>query len=623
MAPLFIRPVLLRGVTVLAGIWLLITSTVPAQMSGFRIVALTDDPALSGDAFSEFMAPTINETGQVAFRSTLQTGETEFVTGTFVEMNGILRPVFRSRDRAPGTPSFIASPGQPFLNQAGQIALGANLQGGDVHPFLTNNSALYAGPIDRPTLIAREGSPAPDTTPGTVFRSLSTSSPFGNLLFNQAGEVAFTALLSGPDVNFLNGIGLFAGAPGSVRLITRGGQLSPGAGTVLPADTILGPSYSSGAYPVLAPVFNDAGQVFFCQELRHTDQQTSRGLFLGSPEKIELIAASGLPAPDMPAGVVHGFEPGFNLAVNAAGQIAFAGTLAGEGITFENDDVLYAGRPGELRKVMQENDPAPETSAGVQFAEFSAARALVLNNQGQVVFQAFLKGEGVNGFNHEALYTGNVAQLPLVARTGDPAPQTEAGTFFHHFYGASLNDRGEAAFIASWRGDPITNSPVTSANDFGLFGYHPETGPVLLLREGDVLEVTPGDWRKVQSIAFNSSSAGHDGRMRGLNGQGRLTFAVRFSDSKSAVLVTTQSILGFAPATPSSPRNISVTRDGANMRVTWRGTPGAEYRVEVSSNLIHWRTLVLRAAPRFSGIFELIESIPANSDQQFFRAVYP
>ena len=75
---------------------------------------------------------------------------------------------------------------------------------------------------------------------------------------------------------------------------------------------------------------------------------------------------------------------------------------------------------------------------------------------------------------------------------------------------------------------------------------------------------------------------------------------------------------------PESPLNISFARDSLGLvHTTWRGTPGASYRIQTSSDLHNWSTLTSLTASNGTGLFELVETPSADPPQRFYRAVFP
>src|SRR5690606_27227964 len=104
---------------------------------------------------------------------------------------------------------------------------------------------------------------------------------------------------------------------------------------------------------------------------------------------------------------------------NNAGHVAFiARTGTGKwGIWSE-------GSSGVLELVALQGDRAPGTPDGVDF--FQGYSLLGINSAGETAFLGVVAGNGVNQANREGIWSeGGGTGLRLVAREGDPAPGTE------------------------------------------------------------------------------------------------------------------------------------------------------------------------------------------------------
>ncbi len=62
---------------------------------------------------------------------------------------------------------------------------------------------------------------------------------------------------------------------------------------------------------------------------------------------------------------------------------------------------------------------------------------------------------------------------------------------------------------------------------------------------------------------------------------------------------------------------------GGLICATWRGTPGATYRVETSPTLQGWTPATTPTAAVGTGLFDFVEIPAANVTQRFYRAVRP
>src|SRR5215467_13619625 len=102
----------------------------------------------------------------------------------------------------------------------------------------------------------------------------------------------------------------------AVRRVAVTGQPAPGGGTF--------DRFSVESLPIVAPI-NSKGQIaFFATVLRG---RASEGFFFSSGTQITKLAADGDPAPG--GGVFSGFGRHPVPALNDAGELAFAATIAG------------------------------------------------------------------------------------------------------------------------------------------------------------------------------------------------------------------------------------------------------------------------------------------------------
>jgi hypothetical protein len=216
----------------------------------------------AGGNFAGFSAPNFNNSNEVAFTASLQTGSGGVINenshGIWYGRHGSLNLVVRAGDHAPGTSAdtrfryFY----QFSLNDAGDIAFRAELG-----PFgvvdLTNFAGIWAMRNGSLELIARQGEHAPGTGPNVVFDDAGLD--FRRPLINGKGEVAFIADLQRGfgGVNASNNRGIWTDTGGDLHLVVRTGDQAPGA----PAGAV----FSDFPYPA---GFNFMGQVAFMARLR-------------------------------------------------------------------------------------------------------------------------------------------------------------------------------------------------------------------------------------------------------------------------------------------------------------------------------------------------------------------
>jgi hypothetical protein len=167
-------------------------------------------------------------------------------------------------------------------------------------------------------------------------------------VLNDAGQVAYSAILTGPGVATANNKAIYVGSAASQLLVARTGDTAPG----MPP----GVTYSDlGATPVL----NNPGHVAYRAilaggELTSANNQT---IYAGSASGQVPVARSGDHAPGTALGITYASLDD-NLALNDIGQVAYQAVLSGSGVTAANDTGLFAYDPqrGNLL-VAREGDP--------------------------------------------------------------------------------------------------------------------------------------------------------------------------------------------------------------------------------------------------------------------------
>ncbi len=499
-----------------------------AQQFSFSTVALSGQPAPGTAAGVIYSFPiteaSLNGSGQAAFLAQIiGTGVgANNNTGIWLGAAGSVSLLAREGDAAPGTSAGINFSDfgveTPNLNAAGQSVFAATLIGGGV--TVANNTGLWMGAPGSVALLARAGNAAPGTGAGINFSSFNYPAAI-----NAAGQVAFFGSLTGGGVTNANDTGLWLGVPGSVALLARTGSQAPGMAA--------GVNYSG-----LGPAaINATGLSVFGANT----SDGSNGLWTGAPGSVALLARSGGQAPGTPAGTTFlNFVDSSNVqtrpAINAAGQIAFAGNLTGTGVTGSNISGLWTGTPGNVALLARAGNQAPGTPAGITFAnQFGTP---TINASGQNAFFAGLTGAGVDGLNNQGIWRGTPGSMALVVRNGNMAPGAGAGTAFSTIVDFAFNDRGEVAFSID-----LTGPLVTTANDSSLWFSDAAGNLTLIVREGSPFQVAPGDVRTVSFLFiagnFRGGSGDEDGFPNGFNDQGQLAFLAGFTDGSSGIFIAT------------------------------------------------------------------------------------
>ena len=173
------------------------------------------------------------------------------------------------------------------------------------------------------------------------------------------------------------------------------------------------------------------GRLHFSARSRVPESRTARG-----PARRRIIRASGLNATAQSLWLsgqetrrrecqrellFASFTSNFEFGpgFNAAGQVAFSGRLTGPGVTTNNSAGVWSGLPGQLEIVARGGDQAPGTPAGTEFSSFGPP---VINHSGHVAFRATLAGIGLTSKNSGGIWSDGDGELTLIARDGSQAP---------------------------------------------------------------------------------------------------------------------------------------------------------------------------------------------------------
>jgi hypothetical protein len=250
---------------------------------------------------------------------------------------------------------------------------------------------------------------------------------------NAAGQVAFFANLQGAGISVTNNTAIFVGSPGAFGIAAQSGSPVPGLGD--------GSYFSSFTALLSAPPLNAQGQVAFIANLKGTNVTlaNSNCICVGSPGAVGVVARTGDAAPGAGSAFsVFSTDP----VLGDGSQVAFAAnTSAGGGI--------WAGAPGSVGVLAFTGTPAP--SGGAFFTNVSQYPSI--NPAGQVAFESYLTGAGINAPNNndEGIWIGNSTSLSLAVGTGMQAPGAAVGTdfgnpFIGEFAGVTINASGQIAF---------------------------------------------------------------------------------------------------------------------------------------------------------------------------------
>lgn len=529
----------------------IVLSWTPAEAAViYRTVALasTAAPGTPNSVnFGGFNLPTLNASGHTTFAALLRDGGVVTSVndeGLWSEGSGTLTLIAREGSPAPGTPEGtyfgqIVLFGQSVVtNNNGSLVFQAWLQFGD-NVTIDNSEGIWTDLTGSLTLVARRGSQAPGTPDGTNFYNT-----FQSIVLNDVGQIAFcgSAAISGDTTSKLSGIWL--GRPGELTLAARTGSPAPGTPNGTTFNNFVRPN---GLHPV---ALNNKGQIVFRATLDSPDgsitQLNREGIWSEGSGALALVARAGSQAPGTPIGA--NFSRFWDPALNDAGQTAFLATLApgAGGVTLSNHIGIWAERSGSLSLVAREGSQAPGTPDGTVFGNFLNSAGVspsspVLNGSGQIAFRGWLATGvgGVTNSNDQGIWSDGSGTLTLVAREGDAAPGMPAGYKFGAFGNPVMNASGHVAFMAS----PADVSVEVVPSYSGIWAED-STGVLrLIVRTGDVIEVSPGVFSTIDQLDFGRSSAlpsgGEDGRAIVFNDDFTVSFRAMLHnyDGSSGIII--------------------------------------------------------------------------------------
>ena len=280
----------------------------------------------------------------------------------------------------------------------------------------------------------------------------------------------------------------------------------------------------------------DDGRIGFSRGI--IGQPFGYGMYLGDLHAQQLVLRSGEPAPGSSSTFGYPQRP----SVNNEGKFVVHVTLGPLSGPAEGTGIWQGDATG-ISPLVLAGVAAPGTSA--TFKEF--AYSATINDQGTIGFGAILSGSGITTENDESLWKSDDGLMFKVAQEGEFAPGTDAYfdriglfspdsfTFFSEGLTFALNNAGQMAFMAA-----LTGPGVTPSNDSGIWAESTSGELTLLLREGDLIEIAPGDSRQVAGFQFRTGGGAQETYDGGFTDLGFLALQIGFTDGSEAILINRQ-----------------------------------------------------------------------------------
>ncbi|MAT72149.1 MAG: hypothetical protein CMJ58_21795 [Planctomycetaceae bacterium] len=510
----------------------------PIALTGERGAAAGYGPDLGeGVYFSAFRTtPVLNQSGEVAFRSALSgpgVDESNDV-GVWKTSDGTLQLVAREGAAGPGpglgpnvfftaTSYHSGFSDDPILNSAGVVLFPASLTGDGVSPDNDYGRWTDAGGILTP--VARQGSDAfgPRLGDGVFF-----TYP-GGPAFNSQGHAAFISGLTGAGVDATNDEGIWLYEDGALTTIARTGVAGPGP-ALEPGDYFVA---------LDSPILNDVSTVVFKGQVAGAgvDASNDRGLWtyqngVLTPRVRE--GDAGSLGPNLGPGFT--FSALYSADINASGEIVFDGRAVD---TSDGSQVpgIWLDSDANRTQIIGLGDAV--AGSGLQPGTTVASMALpLLNAYGDVAFRGTIAGPGVASPTDRGIFTNAGGELVMLAREYDAelGPGTDDGAEFYSFSNVMFNAQGDVAFTAELtvelrqhdynRGDGIWATKDGVIHEIIRVGdyFDADPGPGVDMQQ--VLLFDFLDW---------DTSAGGNGRKLHFTDDGLIAFAVVLENGAGGV----------------------------------------------------------------------------------------
>lgn len=512
-------------------------ATVPGAGTNPRIPA--------GAVWSGFGAPSMNDSGQVAFLGTFKAGAL-IAKGIFAGTMAAPVAIALTGASAPDTlggpkkGTAYASFRDPLLTDDGREVFLATLSGNAVSA--TNSQGIYSNLFGYgPALeLARTGAVAPGAPTGARWKAFVSVAAVGKGTASDRA-LAFTAtLVEGlGGVTSANDLGLWIATSAGTTLALREGTSVTWLGKKRKVKSFAALASRAGT-PGHGLGVASGGQLVV--SITFTDG--TRALAGVGPAGLELL--NGLGGESAPGG---GEFTSFGLPVATdGGAAAFSAKGLLAGVQFQG---VYAHDPatgyglGNVALTGQQALPS-----GPAFAAFGNP---VNNLAGAIAFSARLTGTGVLSSNDTGIWWHpDGGTLGVLAREGDAAVEAQpAATIpkgvkplpvWNKFVSLALPDGVYGPlFVASMvnasknpkTGERTLPGPggVTTASDVGLWGVDSVGDLRLLLREGGVVGV-----KTIRSFNVLGVAAGSPAQRRSFNSLGQVLCRVIFTDGTQAMV---------------------------------------------------------------------------------------
>jgi hypothetical protein len=196
--------------------------------------------------------------------------------------------------------------------------------------------------------------------------------------------------------------------------------------------------------------------------------------------------------------------------------------MDGEDVDDEAASMWFKSSAG-LQLVARQGQQAPGAPPGVRFFTTEYTQFSLADN-GDLTFMADVTTDGVPGAG-TGIWRRHNGATELLSLSGQPAPGFPGEAFGVHNQ-VVANELGQIAF-----------SVFLDSGIYGIWATDLSGSLKLIVAEGELLEVAPGDFRTVVGFEFVAGN-GNDVPHVGFNNRGQLAFFAKFTDGSQGIFVS-------------------------------------------------------------------------------------
>ena len=489
----------------------------PSIVTGLQKVALSGENAPgAGRTFNRnFGSPVINNLGQTAFAGALNC--CSISGGVWSTGTGSLQNVGLTGSPAqPGGSQIYSAIGNVQLDDLGRTTVVAQITGVPAE----FRGAFTATDSTHVTKIAASGDPIVGSNPSLNFVGVGG-------VVGSSGVISGTAAKPNSSVTSLLWV---SDGNGPAHKLLQSGDPVPFAGP----NTVFGSQVRNTFF---TPDINGVGQLGLRASFvtSSSDVNYNYHLILADTNgNLESVLDSGDAAPGFAAGVKFGAisDP----TINNLGDFAYGGVIGPFGVG--SREGVWISKHGAVPELiaLQNTQPAaaPSLTLTKTFFDDTGDNFVRISDKRDVAFIGEVNGPGL--FNAESVWIGSSASNvhPLLIE-GSAVPERPSVAFRSMpsttgdlISQLTMNKNSQVAFLAGISGvGPDLRSGLFATDAAGVL--HP------IVLYGDMIEVSPGNFRQVDDINFDG---GRFSPVSGLNDLGQIAFAIRFTDGSGGVFIS-------------------------------------------------------------------------------------